>query len=111
MLKRLIMFLLFQGSLDSFSQVTNVDRRILFLHDIDKECGCSECIARSRTDTTREQLLVTMTPMGIAHSRYGLAVIRNDTCIAHLDCRGRPLKPPIRVWDCEHNQLKRRAKQ
>lgn len=52
-------------------------------------------------DTIHEQMLVTLKPMGVAHSRYALAVIRNDSCIAHLDCRGRPLKFPIRVWTCE----------
>lgn len=49
----------------------------------------------------REQMLVTLRPMGFAFSRYGLTVIQGDSCV-HYDCSGRLLKAPIRVWLCDH---------
>jgi hypothetical protein len=52
-------------------------------------------------DTIHEQMLVTLRPMGFAFSRYGLAIVRDDTCRAHLYCDGRRIKTPVRVWLCE----------
>jgi hypothetical protein len=72
--------------------------------------GCPGPVTKVEGDTIHEQMLLTMRPMGFAHSRFGLAVIRNGSCIAHLDCRGQPLKFPIRVWDCE-TERRRRAQQ
>jgi len=60
-------------------------------------------------DTIHEQMLVTMRPMGFAVARYGLAIVRDDTCRAHLYCDGRHIKAPVTVWMCE-TELKRRAK-
>ena len=60
-------------------------------------------------DTIREQMLVTLRPMGFAVSRFGLAIVRDDTCRAHLYCDGRRIKSPVKVWDCE-TERKRRAK-
>lgn len=60
-------------------------------------------------DTIREQMLVTLRPMGFAISRYGMAIVRDDTCRAHLYCDGRQIKSPVKVWLCE-TERKRRAK-
>lgn len=59
-------------------------------------------------DTIREQMLVTLRPMGFAISRYGMAIVRDDTCRAHLYCNGRKIKAPVKVWLCE-TWLKREA--
>jgi len=60
-------------------------------------------------DTIHEQMLVTLRPQGFAVARYGLAIVRNDTCRAHLYCDGRHIKAPVTVWLCE-TEMKRRAK-
>lgn len=60
-------------------------------------------------DTITEQMLVTVRPMGFAVARYGLAIVRDDTCRAHLFCDGRRIKAPVKVWDCE-TERKRRAR-
>jgi hypothetical protein len=54
----------------------------------------------------REQMLVTIRPMGFAISRIGLTVIHGDSC-THYDCSGRLLKAPIKVWDCDHARERR----
>jgi hypothetical protein len=77
-----------------------------YAHDLGGPCKCSKCLGGV---LIHEQILVTLGPMGVAHSRYAQAIVRNDSCIAHLDSRGRPLKQPIRVWDCD-TAKKRRAK-
>jgi hypothetical protein len=57
--------------------------------------------AKIEGDTIHEQMLVTLRPMGFAVSRYGLAIVRDDTCRAHLYCDGRQIKAPVKVWLCE----------
>jgi hypothetical protein len=80
--------------------------KTFYAHDLGGSCKCSKCLGGV---LVHEQILVTLGPMGVAHSREALAIVRNDSCIQHLDCRGRPLKQPIRVWDCD-TERKRRAK-
>jgi hypothetical protein len=63
--------------------------------------------ARIAGDTIHEQMLVTMRPMGFAVSRYGLAIVRDDTCRAHLYCNGRHIKQPVTVWLCETERKRR----
>jgi len=65
--------------------------------------------AKVEGDTIHEQMLITMRPMGFAVSRVGLAIIKDDSCLAHLYCDGRAIKSPVKVWDCE-TERKRRAK-
>jgi hypothetical protein len=71
--------------------------------------GCPGPVTKAEGDTIHEQMLVTMRPMGFAISRFGLAIVRNDTCRAHLYCDGRAIKSPVKVWDCE-TERKRRTK-
>lgn len=71
--------------------------------------SCLGSVTKVNGDTIHEQMLVTVSPMGIAHARYGLAIVRNDTCRAHLYYDGRIIKEPVKVWDCE-TERKRRAK-
>lgn len=71
--------------------------------------GCPGSVTKVEGDTIHEQMLVTMRPMGFAVSRFGLAIVSNDTCRAHLYCDGRQIKSPVKVWDCE-TERKRRAK-
>lgn len=63
--------------------------------------------AKITGDTIHEQMLVTLRPMGFAFSRYGLAIVRDDTCRAHLYCDGRQIKRPVTVWDCETERKRR----
>lgn len=92
-------------NLEAYPPLANTGK-VYYAHDLGGPCKCSKCLGGI---LIHEQMLVTLAPMGIAHSRYALAVVRNDSCIQHLDCRGRPLKAPIRVWNCD-TERKRRAR-
>jgi hypothetical protein len=62
-----------------------------------------------RLDTIHESMLISTRLPGITVVRYGQAIRRNGICIAHMDCHGQLLKPPVYVWSCE-TKLKREGK-
>lgn len=78
MLKRLILLLLFSGSLDGFSQDT---------------------VIRRTPDTLRAELLLTYTTRrwGVAHARDGY-VVRKGNEIEYLDNNHKPFPPCVTVW-------------
>lgn len=97
-MKHLLLFFLFSGSLDSFSQ----DKPGIYLHDLGKECKCSKCIMPA-PDTLRAVMLVTLSHRyhGIAHARMGFVVVQPGRKTIYLDCRKRPLKYPAMGWGYE----------
>jgi hypothetical protein len=58
-------------------------------------------------DTIHEVMYVTTRVPGIGMARYGQAIVKNGICIAHMDCRGHILKPPVYVWSCETERKRR----
>jgi hypothetical protein len=98
MFKKLLLFFLFSGSLDSFSQD---DKAGIYLHEIGLKCECSECMDVVKPDTLRAIVLVTLSPNGIAHSRMGFVVISDGKRPVYLDCNKKALKLPMVGWGWE----------
>jgi len=61
-------------------------------------------------DTIHEVMLISTRLPGFVFVKYGQAIQRNGICIAHLDCRGQLLKPPIYVWTCETERKRREGR-
>lgn len=79
-MKHLLLFFLFSGSLDSFSQDT---------------------VNHRTPDTLRAIVLVTLFPNGIAHARMGFVVIAQGKRPVYLDCNKKALKLPMVGWGYE----------
>lgn len=78
-MKRLFLFCLFSGSLDSFSQDTATHRT-------------------PKPDTLRAIILVTTTPNGVAHARMGYVVIADGRKTVYLTCDKKAIKLPQVGW-------------
>lgn len=70
---------------------------------------CPGPVTKIPGDTIHEQMLVTIRPMGFAVARYGLAIVRDGACQAHMYCDGRHIKAPVVVWMCE-TEMKNKCK-
>lgn len=95
MLKRLLLIWIFSGSLDSFSQVAPEP---LYLWPDGKLSVLNQNLHVIKPDTLRAELLVTLSPNGIAHSRMGYVVIAEGKEVLYLDCRKKALKMPQVGW-------------
>jgi hypothetical protein len=85
-MKRLLLFLLCQGSLDSFSQVATV----CYKHNLISTAKCSYCAEVVRYDTLASHLLITHNPPSFGHSIEGYCVTRNGYCTGkHLVYRSK----------------------
>jgi hypothetical protein len=72
-MKKLFLYLLCQGSLDSFCQ-------------------------QAKPDTVRASLLMTYGHMQIAHNYEGYAIRQGEKITGYLDDKKRPFKASVRVW-------------
>lgn len=109
-MKHLLLFFLFSGSLDSFSQVADTTQplrefnwsgprptNLLLHHNPDGSFEFRDPDAKP--DTLRAICLVTLFPNGIAHARMGFVVISEGKRPVYLDCRKKALKLPQVGWD------------
>jgi hypothetical protein len=88
-MKKLLLFWIFSGSLDSFSQDTLLqapDGTHFIKH------------YQPKTDTLRAIILVTTYPNGVAHSRMGYVVIADGRKPVYLTCDKKALKLPYVGW-------------
>lgn len=70
----------------------------------------AETSVAEKVDTIHEVLFLTTRVPGIAFTRVGQAIQKNGVCIAHLDCAGHLLKPPVYVWSCETEKKRREGR-
>lgn len=61
----------------------------------------------TKIDTIHEVMFISTRMPGIGIAHYGQAIQRNGICIAHMDCAGHILKPPVYVWSCETERKRR----
>jgi hypothetical protein len=108
-MKRLLLFLLCQGSLDGYSQTA--DNNGIYLHEFGLACKCSQCIVAARPDTLCSHLLVSHRPPSFGHSIEGYCIVVNDVCTGrHLVYRRKKfveIKPPYDVWRCIRKEVGR----
>lgn len=113
MFKKLLLFWLFSGSLDSFSQVnsdTLLNKVDALIARCKKMCAemdayeknnpwlTGEAINPQKPDTLRAILLVTLRENGPAVARMGFVVISEGKRPVYLDCRKKALKLPMVGW-------------
>ncbi len=122
-MKRLLLILIFSGSLDGISQVVdtsqlrnfNFDKWGVIVTDATRSIPIGRSIAihsdtPPHTDTTRSVLLVSGRPPSFTHAVYGYCVRKNGACVGHLDSRQRLFKLPVRVWGCDYNNYLKQGK-
>lgn len=95
-MKYLLLFFLFSGSLDSFSQEVKTLEYPPKPVVIDRYK-----IVPPGPDTIRAIVLVTLSPNGIAHARMGFVVISEGKRPVYLDCQKKALKLPQVGWGYE----------
>lgn len=99
-MKKLLLIILFSGSLDSFSQDTKTleypPKPVVI-----ERYKIVQVPLESKPDTLRAILLVTLgyRQQGIAHARMGFVVIEQGKAPVYLDCQKRALKLPMVGWD------------
>lgn len=97
-MKHLLLFILFSGSLDSFSQDTKTleypPKPVII-----ERYKIVQVPLESKPDTLRAIVLVTLSPNGIAHARMGFVVISEGKRPVYLDCQKKALKLPQVGWD------------
>jgi hypothetical protein len=99
-MKRLLLFLLCQVSLDGFSQTY-------------QQVGHTDTfrIIGIRPDTLASHLLVSHRPPSFGHSIEGYCIVINDACTGrHLVYRRKhfvEIKPPYDVWRCIRKEVGR----
>lgn len=105
-MKHLLLFILFSGSLDSFSQdkmdTIHIGRlKLVFRNDTLYNQYFAGPMSKdvATPDTLRAICLVTLSPNGIAHARMGFVVISQGKRPVYLDCNKRALKLPMVGWD------------
>src|ERR1043165_5582612 len=103
-MKRLLLFLLCQGSMDGFSQVQK--NGICWQHNIafiGKKCP--ECNEAARLDTLPSSILISHKPPSFGHAIHGYCIYQGDHCIGkHLRYWHRRwivIGPEYTVWGCK----------
>jgi hypothetical protein len=97
-MKKLLLFFLFSGCLDSFSQ-DKPEKLYLWPDGKWSVLDPGPALPPATPDTLRAICLVTLFPNGIAHSRMGFVVIEQGKRPVYLDCRKKALKLPQVGWD------------
>lgn len=100
-MKKLLLFFLFSGSLDGFSQVYRPEstEEPVLIQAPDGTYSIKR--PEPKPDTLRAIVLVTLFPNGVAHSRMGFVVIEQDKRPVYLDCQKKALKLPQVGWGYE----------
>lgn len=103
-MKRILLFLLMQGSLDCFSQdlMTLKGTKILDSGTIranDLSTGTTVYSRTSVYDTVLCHLLITRGHKTIAHEVTGYAIYKGGTIVGYLDDNKKFILPPTKVWN------------
>jgi hypothetical protein len=91
-MKKLLFFLLFQGSLDCYTQFLNPHYKYVHVNDSTYKK------ITIKPDTVRASLLITRKRMTIAFNYEGHAVIKNGRVVEFLDDRKRLFPAHYIVW-------------
>jgi hypothetical protein len=107
-MKRLLLFLLCQGSLDGFSQAICPVHHIPNCKSLHLPAGTE---VLNKPDTLASHLLVSHRPPSFGHSIEGYCIVVNNICTGrHLVYRRKKfveIKPPYDVWRCIRKEVGR----
>jgi hypothetical protein len=97
-MKRLIMFLLCQISLDGFGQDLPRSEYTLEVKPGMVTGFVLHPAEPHRTDTLRADLLITRCRLCMAHDYAGYIVKKGYKVVSYLDNKKQPFKRPVKVW-------------
>ena len=100
-MKRLLLFLLCQGSIAGYSQDTLTGYHYTELSDSQKKLFDAWHEAAPKPDTLCEWMHISTRPKGFVISQMAKAVQVNGICVMHLDGHGKPFPVHYRVGWCE----------
>jgi hypothetical protein len=100
-MKKLLLFWIFSGSLDGFSQTVTEPPSIGYTLEVEPGMTTDRVLMPVTLDTIPESMHVSTRKKGFVILQVALSVRRNGYCIGHLDCNRKPFPVHYTVGWCQ----------